>query len=114
MVKLENRTTEEHFNKFRDISIKAGISFKNSTLYMGFTKDGLLKLYMEDNLLNNIPLQDFDCIYLFLPLHVKRIITNPSYNVNVYKHLLIYEVLGAIPIFVENGKTIKDTPPLKK
>ena len=110
MTKLEHKTTEEHYNKFRDMASKAGITFKNSTLYMGFTKEQLLKLYMEDNLLNNIPLQDFDCLYLFLPLHTKRIITNLLYNVCVYKHLLIYEVLEATPIFVESGKTMQNTP----
>ena len=114
MAKLECKTTEEHYNKFRDMTNKAGITFKNSKYYMGFTKDQLLELYNKDNLLNNIPLRDFDCIYMFLPMYVKRIITNLADNTCVHKHLLIYEVLGATPLFVENNKNYKGCPPLKK
>ena len=114
MERLEHKTTEMIYNKYRDMAVLAGITFKNSNTYMGFTKKELLNLYTEDNFLNNIPLRDFDCIYLFLPLHIKRIIKCPADNVCLYKHLLIYEVLEVTPIFVENVKNYKGYPPLKK
>lgn len=109
MNNLEHKTTEEHYNKYRDMANSAGIRFNTEDYmgymgYMGFTKEQLLKLYIEDNLLNNIPLRDFDSFYFFYLLHTKNIITNLADNVCVLKHLLIYEVLEAIPIFVDGKK----------
>ena len=114
MERLEHKTTEMIYNKYRDMAVLAGITFKNSNTYMGFTKEQLLNLYIEDNFLNNIALRDFDCIYLYLPLHTKKIIKCLADNVCLYKHLLTYEVLGATPIFVENGKNYVEHPPFKK
>lgn len=99
MNNLEHKTTEEHYNKYKDMASRAGISFKNKEDYMGFTKEQLLKLYIEDNLLNNVPLRDFDSFYFFYLSHTKKIITNLADNTCVLKHLLIYEVLGVTPIF---------------
>lgn len=115
MDRIEHKTTEEHYNKYRDMVSRAGITFKNNRSdYMGFNKEQLLELYLEDSFLNNIPLRDFDCIYLYCPAHIRKIITNLADNICVLKHLLIYEILEATPIFVENGKNYKDYPPLKK
>ena len=100
---IYKKTTKEHFEKFRDMANEAGISFKRSKEYMGFTKEQLLKLYIEDNNLNNIPLIEFDSYYLVLPNCVRKIVTNFADNCCLYKHLLIYEVLGIIPVFTNNG-----------
>ena len=100
---IYKKTTKEHFEKFRDMANEAGISFKRSKEYMGFTKEQLLKLYIEDNHLNNIPLIEFDSYYLVLPNYVRKIVTNLADNCCLYKHLLIYEVLGIIPVFTNNG-----------
>ena len=58
---------------------------------------------IEDNNLNNIPLIEFDSYYLVLPNYVRKIVTNFADNCCLYKHLLIYEVLGIIPVFTNNG-----------
>ena len=100
---IYKKTTKEHFEKFRDMANEAGISFQTSERFMGFTKEQLLKLYIEDNNLNNIPLIEFDSYYLVLPNYVRKIVTNFADNCCLYKHLLIYEVLGIIPVFTNNG-----------
>ena len=38
MEKLNHKTTEEHYNKFRDMANRAGITFKNKKNYLGYTK----------------------------------------------------------------------------
>ena len=105
---LTKNTTKGHYEKFRDMAEKAGITFKRSDTYMGFTKQQLLELYLQDNNLNNIPLRDFDCIYLHLPSYIRKIITNMADNCCVYKHLLIYEVLGVVPVFTETPLNLRD------
>ena len=101
-------TTKEHYEKFRDMAEKAGISFRSSDTYMGFTKSQLLKLYIEDNNLNNMPLIVFDSFYLCLPSYTRKVITNMADNCCVYKHLLIYEVLKVVPVFTDPPLNLGD------
>ena len=103
MKKLEIKTTEGSYNKYRDMAEKAGISFSRNDKYFGYTKQELLALYIKDNYLNNIPLESFDSMYRVLPHYTRKIITNLAENTCVWKHLLIYEVLGIAPIFVDKG-----------
>ena len=114
MEKLEMITTVRIYNKYRDMAEKAGISFSRNDKYFGYTKQELLALYIKDNYLNNISLESFDSMYRVLPAYTRGVITNLADNTCVWKHLLIYEVLGIAPIFVENGKNYKEWPPLKK
>ena len=108
MKNLTKNTTKKHYEKFRDMAKVAGLTYRNSNTYMGFTKTQLLELYLQDNNLNNIPLRDFDCIYLHLPSYTRKIITNLADNCCVYKHLLIYEVLETTPIFTDIPLNLRD------
>ena len=101
---LTKNTTKEHYEKFRDMAEKAGITFKGVSEPLGYSVEELRKLYIEDNDLNNIPVLEWDSFYLCLPSYTRKIITNMADNCCVYKHLLIYEVLGVVPVFT-------DTPP---
>lgn len=117
MKKLEHKTTEEHYNKYRNMGEKARINIKEFCNYNGYTVKNLRELYLEDNFLNNIPLINFDSYYHFFikpDKNLRKIITHIADNVCCIKHLLIYEVLEAAPIFVENGENYSGHPPLKK
>jgi len=101
---LTRNITKEHYEKFRDMAEKAGITFKGVSEPLGYSVEELRELYIEDNNLNNIPSIGLDSFYLCLPSYKRKTITNMGDVCCVYKHLLIYEVLGVVPIFV-------DTPP---
>ena len=98
---LTKTTTKEHYEKFRIMAEEAGITLKRLSKPLGYSVEELRKLYIEDNNLNNIPLVELDSFYLCLPSYTRKIITNMAYNCCVYKHLLIYEVLGVVPVFVD-------------
>jgi len=108
MKNLTKKTTKEHYEKFRDMAIGAEITLKRLPKPLGYSVEELRKLYIEDNNLNNIPLIELDSFYLCLPSYTRKIITNMADNCCVYKHLLIYEVLGATPIFTDIPLNLRD------
>ena len=105
---LTKTTTKEHYEKFRIMAEEAGITLKRLSKPLGYSVEELRKLYIEDNNLNNIPLVKLDSFYLCLPSYTRKIITNMADNCCVYKHLLIYEVLGVVPVFVDNPLNFRD------
>jgi len=105
---LTKNTTKEHYEKFRVMAEEAGITFKRTPKPLGYSVEELRKLYIEDNNLNNIPLIELDSFYLCLPSYTRKIITNMADNCCVYKHLLIYEVLGVVPVFVDTPLNLRD------
>lgn len=96
---LYHKTTKQHFEKFQEMIEKTGLTLKYTENPFGYTKKELLKLYQEDDLLNNIPLHMFDSYYYFLTPTTKKIINCLCYNCCCLKHLIIYEVLEATPLF---------------
>ena len=108
METLTNNTTKEHYEKFRDMAEKAGITLKRLSKPLGYSVEELRKLYIEDNNLNNIQLVELDSFYLCLPSHTRKIITNLADNCCVYKHLLIYEVLEVVPVFTDPPLNLGD------
>jgi len=105
---LTKNTTKEHYEKFRVMAEEAGITLKRLSKPLGYTVEELRKLFIEDNNLNNIPLIELDSFYLCLPSYTRKIITNMADNCCVYKHLLIYEVLGVVPVFVDTPLNLRD------
>lgn len=92
---MKNLTTREHYEKYRNLKLQIGVSFKDSC-YFG-TKEELTELFKEDPNLNQIPLHKFD---YYQPFYNKRL--HPvtlSECVCLIKHCLIYEVIGAEPEF---------------
>jgi len=93
---LTNITTKEHYDKYSVMVKKAGLSLKDSALFG--TKELIKSKFISDPNLNNIPLSHFDALFAWnrrLPNGPKSL----SENTCMYKHLLIYEVLNAKPIF---------------
>ena len=105
---LTKNTTKEHYEKFRIMAEEAGITLKGYQKPLGYSVEELRKLYIEDNNLNNIQLVELDSFYLCLPSYTRKIITNIADNCCVFKHLLIYEVLGVVPVFVDTPLNLRD------
>ena len=105
---LTKNTTKEHYEKFRIMAEEAGITLKRLSKPLGYTVEELRKLFIEDNNLNNIPWIELDSFYLCLPSYTRKIITNIADNCCVFKHLLIYEVLGVVPVFVDTPLNLRD------
>ena len=105
---LTKKTTKEHYEKFRDMSQRAEITLKRLSKPLGYSVEELRNLYIEDNNLNNIPLIELDSFYLCLPSYTRKVITNMADNCCVYKHLLIYEVLGVVPVFTDTPLNLRD------
>lgn len=98
---LYHKTTKEHFEKFQAMVEKTGLTLRYSENPFGYTKQELIKLYQKDNLFNNIPLHTFDNSYYFLTLKEKKQVDCLADNCCLWKHILIYEVLKATPLFLE-------------
>ncbi len=98
---IYHKTTKEHFEKFQKMIKDTNLTLKHDVYYLGYTKEELFELYRQDNNLNNIPLTMFDSYYFFLTPEIKKNINCLSYNCCCLKHLLIYEVLEIIPLFLE-------------
>ena len=93
---VNHQTTKRHYEKYRDMAERACITLRDSTSFG--TKERLERLYKADPLLNNIPLYRFDGYYYW----TRQIDGGPeslAENLCMYKHLLVYEVLGCVPEF---------------
>jgi len=93
-----HKTSRSHYEKYRDMARRADVTLLESTSFG--TGEQLGRLYKADPLLNNIPLRKFDVYYIW----TARIEGGPrslSENTCMYKHLLIYEVLGYTPEFTD-------------
>lgn len=91
---MKHKTRREHYNKYKKLAEINHVSLKKSNIFP--LKDELMKLYLQDKYLNNIPLYIFDGL-LKPGLHLTL-----AENTCMYKHLLIYEVLGLEPEFVDS------------
>ncbi len=96
-----HKTTKAHFKKFEKMIKNAKLSLKECETFFGYSKEKLEELYQKDNLLNNIVLQKFDNRYFCLQPSARKFIKNLADNCCCFKHLLIYEVLGATPIVID-------------
>ena len=93
---LKNKTTREHFEKYKNLKLLIGVSFRDCDSFG--TKEELTELFKEDPNLNQISLHRFEA---FQPFYNKRL--HPvtlSECVCLIKYCLIYEIIGAEPEFV--------------
>ncbi|MFA6185539.1 MAG: hypothetical protein WC720_05355 [Candidatus Shapirobacteria bacterium] len=102
--KLIKKTSKEHYEKYENLAQKMGISYKRGQeIYLGsykFTKKELIEKFKEDSVLNNISLTLWD-------RRAGTIDTNHSYHLSLaekvclLKHLVTYDIIGAMPEFEE-------------
>ena len=100
MDKIICKTTRQHYEKYKELAQKAGVSLKDCKSFGG--KKKLTRLFLEDENLNQFPLQKFDVYFSFHLRTLKRF--SLAENTCMYKHLLIYEVIGAIPEFYKTWR----------
>lgn len=94
---LKCKTTRAHFEKYCSMRSKTGVSFLNTTIFG--TKEELTKLFLEDQHLNQIPLDKLDAYY---PYYINLWPgLAESESVCLIKHSLIYQVIGAVPEFTD-------------
>jgi len=98
-----NKTTRSHYEKYKEMARDCHVTFKNKEFPMDRTKETIIELFKRDNHLNNIPLYEFDSYFYVGKFYHGRewIPSSLAENVCMYKHLLIYEVVGAEPVFVD-------------
>jgi hypothetical protein len=94
---LISRTSRSRFEKFCAMRSSMGVSFLNSDLFG--TKAQLLKLFQEDSTLSQIPASEFDK-YHSIYKDLRPGITMEE-TVCLIKHSLIYQVIGAVPEFID-------------
>lgn len=95
----KNKTTREFYDKYAKMVKDAHISLKGSKTFG--TKEELFQKYKKDPHLNNIPLRKFESLYYSLLPSARKFVRSPAENTCLFKHLIIYEVLGMGPEFVE-------------
>jgi len=100
--KLIKRTTREHYEKYKEMKEKMGITFKDSNIFG--PREVLIDEFKSDEHLNGIPLRHFDAYYSLYGQHARRagyLYYSLAENTSLIKHCLIYEVIGAIPQFTD-------------
>jgi hypothetical protein len=94
-----NKTSKEYYEKYSNLAKEIGISYKGlKEINFGpqcYTKEELIEKFKEDKNLNNIPLKYWDekCI-LYCSVRITL-----AEKVCLLKHLVIYDIIGAIPKF---------------
>ena len=94
---MRNKTTIEHYHKYQRIKKNLGVSFKGSILFG--SKESLVKMFIKDNNLNQIPLHNFDS--MFFIYNKKGGCKSLAECTCFIKHCLIYDIIGAEPEFID-------------
>jgi len=94
---IAHPTTEDHYRKYAELAELTGFT-PTSHHPMG-EYEYLLEKYLEDHILNNIQLKLWDNWGCWLQCGTKRL--SIAELCCLGKHLVVYRVLGAIPIFYE-------------
>jgi hypothetical protein len=118
-----NRTTREHFSKYAKYAERYNMETFKRRILMLVPENHLIKLYDDDQHLNNIPLYKWDGIgQLIRQAHDDKAIPT-KYNpegkgrmsdaeiVCLMKHIAIYCIIGARPVFTTRGakdKTLQE------
>jgi len=102
--KLIKKTSRSHYEKYEQLSQKMGRSYKRmQEIYFGshrYTKEDLIEKFKEDSVLNNISLKLWDeKTYTFGPSGNYHL--SLGEKVCLLKHLVIYDIIGAVPEFEE-------------
>lgn len=96
------KTTKEHYEKWRDFVKERGLAITDlSTFHLKSVEDLQVK-FQADPHLNNISLQIFDNIWISYKVYARPKLWALYEGACAYKHLLIYQILGCEPEFVEH------------
>jgi len=121
---IKHLTNRAHYEKYKRLAKESGVTLKRTTQFMGIsnvpcnhwiigaTYEYLTPpcgkcwrcKYEEDHLLNTVPLSQWDMqVAAFQVYHQHRVVNSLAEGVSMYKHLVIYEILGATPVFKEDN-----------
>lgn len=98
--KLFCKTTRSHYEKYAKMKKDLGITYQERNPFM--SKKFLVAAFKEDKHLNDISLAEFDAFYtLFLvpALRAGYRSFSKAENTCLLKHCLIYDAIGAEPLF---------------
>ena len=114
---IQNSTTRAHYEKYAEMAKLSGVTLKGTTISwivkaVEFIKEVEAKHDIVDDQLTEL-LNRATSIYWydgFFPWtrwsrdnpHGPRSLAE---NVSMYKHLIAYELLGAVPVFTDKGET---------
>jgi len=103
MQELYAHTSTYFYNKYEEMAKKYGISYKNAQNIFGYSKDEVIEKFKEDENLNNIPLKNWDILAANM-----FFLSGKGYSlaekVCVLKFCVIYQMIGAIPIFKKDSE----------
>ncbi len=104
MQNKKHKTTREFYDKYEAMKKDLHISLlpkmaASAPEFFGRNLDELREEYLVDPNLNQIRLQRFDAIYV--PRKFNGFVISLAENVCLYKHCLIYEILGLEPEFID-------------
>ncbi|NIQ88628.1 MAG: hypothetical protein GWN93_05935 [Deltaproteobacteria bacterium] len=118
MKPIQHKTTRRHYEKYRDMAKESGVTLLRTRDFLGYShtrcnhwlmpKDIAYPkcgkcwrcLYDQDRALNSVPLSKWDTMVVsFQVYHQHRVVKTLAEGVCMYKHLVIYEILGAEPVF---------------
>lgn len=116
-MKLKHRTTREHYEKYRDLAKRAGVTLENvGPVYMGYNvvpcnfaltgEVGCKRCwgckFLQDQWLNSVDLSAFDAaVHSYWMLQGKKVVKTLAEGVCMYKHLVIYQIVKAEPEFTD-------------
>jgi hypothetical protein len=99
-MQLISKSTRNHYQKYSEIAKLLHMSYKNKTSMFEYSADQLIEKFKEDENLNNIPLAKWDTQALFIPnIKYNGFTLSIAEKVCLLKHLVIYDIIGAIPEF---------------
>lgn len=96
---MKNKTTRQHYEKYDAMMKAVGLTLIGARTEE-FEPEHVAKCYAKDVHLNNIDLEVFDRYYFWMR-EKKGGPKSMADNVCMYKHALIYEVLGCEPEFTD-------------
>lgn len=119
-MEIIHRTTREHYEKYEELAKRAHVTLlTDNEKFLGILKkpcrDALdaardpergvlgcmgcwLCMYRLDPYLNSVPLRKWDLLVHNLWVHQgRKVVTTLNEGINMYKHLVIYQIVGAVP-----------------
>ena len=94
------QTAKQHYEKYNALAAELGVTLKHlaESTFLGYTVGQLRVAFSQDPYLNNIPLRTWDNMaYAFLATGGRGLSLGEV--VCLYKHLVIYDLIGATPDF---------------
>ena len=107
---MVKQTAKQHYEKYNALAAELGVTLKHlaESTFLGYTVGQLRVAFSQDPYLNNIPLRTWDNMaYAFLATGGRGFQSKATPGrslslgevVCLYKHLVIYDLIGATPDF---------------